>query len=715
MKVAVIGRDSVKIGFLADCDVVRLASGELPGSMQEYDSAIIVFESARDADRVADWCAEAGKSVVHFQAQGIPVAIYSTETGDVASIPSSLAEKCKCVICANGEITRKYARILGPERVWLPRSCFNPREWNPIGCKARESFRRIAPRKENPGFMAEIQQTLASGTLAIADYDVEMSNRYPVAIMPVDATEEQMRIADFSPEEIYERRLTAIRTVMSHDTIEDRAVEYRTRMGVPVNRRSRRVLVVAEQMTSHVKEMFARQSYSERVLGSQDELTETIYAQADAIAFFADSLEYGEFYLEDMLNAFKYAACDYVTQEVFCTHGAIQPGHEHEYVSFMSDRDRTVFLRERFKLVDLPPANHSEDLPNGYAMGGLGCWQGEFPKMAVGAPAAVSVVIPVHNNGAFLYGRAFPALRRSSLFPKMEILIVDDGSTDGVTPLIASNLARRYQNVRTFFFQDGGSGTASRPRNKGVELATADWIVFHDPDNEAVNDGYAKLLDKAIESNADITVGSTMFIGETRMAFNYYKNWIRKDESGILHGGRDLLKRTSFVPANIQGMVIRKSFIQENGLSQVVGGAGQDSLLCQQMFACAGTIAFTQDMIQIYFAEREFSIVNSIGPKFYAKFALTEQARLAWLKSAGLVDEYMTLRFAEYTVGWYFKKLSTLDPDKSEDAARALFDLLRIYADVYDWRNCAIDKFLVSCAAGAWRDAWTAAAETCKH
>ena len=248
--------------------------------------------------------------------------------------------------------------------------------------------------------------------------------------------------------------------------------------------------------------------------------------------------------------------------------------------------------------------------------------------------------------------------------------------------------------------------------DKGVELASADWIIFHDPDNEAVNDGYAKLLTEALKADVDIAVGSTLMIGESRMVFNYYRNWIGKGESvKVVRGGRDLLNRISFVPANIQTMTIRKDFVKSHGLHQVVGGAGQDSLFCQQMFAEAGAIAFTPATVQIYFAEREFSIVNSVGPKFYAKYALTERARVDWLKSSGLVDDYMSRRFVTYIVGWYFKKLASLDREKSEDATRALFKLLRIYADVYDWRDYAIDKFLVSCAAGAWAEAWAAVAD----
>ena len=68
----------------------------------------------------------------------------------------------------------------------------------------------------------------------------------------------------------------------------------------------------------------------------------------------------------------------------------------------------------------------------------------------------------------------------------MEILLIDDGSTDEETINTISDIKNKYTNVRTYSFTDGGSGTASRPRNKGIELATAKYVTYLDPDNEAI-------------------------------------------------------------------------------------------------------------------------------------------------------------------------------------------------------------------------------------
>ena len=90
----------------------------------------------------------------------------------------------------------------------------------------------------------------------------------------------------------------------------------------------------------------------------------------------------------------------------------------------------------------------------------------------------------------------------------MEIIIVDDGSTDNYTPMIVNRLVRENNNVKAYFYNDGGSGSASRPRNKGYELSTAPFITYLDPDNEAINDGYYHLYKEIENKEVDLVVGN---------------------------------------------------------------------------------------------------------------------------------------------------------------------------------------------------------------
>ncbi len=87
---------------------------------------------------------------------------------------------------------------------------------------------------------------------------------------------------------------------------------------------------------------------------------------------------------------------------------------------------------------------------------------------------SVSVVIPTHNAAAFL-AEAVASIRAQTR-PVDEILVVDDGSTDGTAGVIAA----MGGNVRAVRQERAGAGAA---RNRGAELARGSWLAFLDADD----------------------------------------------------------------------------------------------------------------------------------------------------------------------------------------------------------------------------------------
>lgn len=88
----------------------------------------------------------------------------------------------------------------------------------------------------------------------------------------------------------------------------------------------------------------------------------------------------------------------------------------------------------------------------------------------------VSVIIPVFNRRD-LIPRAIDSVLRQT-FRAFEIIIVDDGSTDGTGALIADRYA---SDVRLVAQAHGG---VSRARNAGIRAAQYDWLAFLDSDDE---------------------------------------------------------------------------------------------------------------------------------------------------------------------------------------------------------------------------------------
>ena len=86
----------------------------------------------------------------------------------------------------------------------------------------------------------------------------------------------------------------------------------------------------------------------------------------------------------------------------------------------------------------------------------------------------ISIVIPAYNCARYLPAAIESALGQS-LAP-LEVIVVDDGSTDGV-----ADAAGRYAaSVRYVYQVNAGSGPA---RNAGVGMAQGDWLAFLDGDD----------------------------------------------------------------------------------------------------------------------------------------------------------------------------------------------------------------------------------------
>ena len=96
--------------------------------------------------------------------------------------------------------------------------------------------------------------------------------------------------------------------------------------------------------------------------------------------------------------------------------------------------------------------------------------------MSVETPV-VSVVIPTHNRAALVV-RAIRSVQRQT-YQHLEIIVVDDGSTDNTREVVEELKDRRIRYVR----HDTNRG-ASAARNSGIHSATGDFIAFLDSDVE---------------------------------------------------------------------------------------------------------------------------------------------------------------------------------------------------------------------------------------
>src|SRR5690242_15017647 len=109
-----------------------------------------------------------------------------------------------------------------------------------------------------------------------------------------------------------------------------------------------------------------------------------------------------------------------------------------------------------------------------------GCSMGcDSTEVAADMSTSISTIIPTRNRAPLL-ARAIDSVLAASR-PSDELIVVDDGSTDNTTAV----LARYADRVRTIVTAGLGAGAA---RNIGVEAARHPFIAFLDSDDEWMRD-----------------------------------------------------------------------------------------------------------------------------------------------------------------------------------------------------------------------------------
>ena len=117
-------------------------------------------------------------------------------------------------------------------------------------------------------------------------------------------------------------------------------------------------------------------------------------------------------------------------------------------------------------------------------------------------PYKVSVIIPTYNAEKYLLNSVNSIINQSIGFENIELILVDDNSNDA-TPNIIKNLSEKYTNIISVLSKKN-TGTASEPRNIGIQNASADYIMFLDNDDEYYEDTCEVLYNAITNNNVDI-------------------------------------------------------------------------------------------------------------------------------------------------------------------------------------------------------------------
>ena len=107
-----------------------------------------------------------------------------------------------------------------------------------------------------------------------------------------------------------------------------------------------------------------------------------------------------------------------------------------------------------------------------------------------------SIVVAAYNVAEYLEECVDSLANQNFPNSEYEVVIVDDGSTDGQTGNLCDQLTSKYEVVRTIHQENGGLSSA---RNTGIKESQGDYLLFVDGDDFWSNKNFLEKLSSNIE------------------------------------------------------------------------------------------------------------------------------------------------------------------------------------------------------------------------
>lgn len=267
----------------------------------------------------------------------------------------------------------------------------------------------------------------------------------------------------------------------------------------------------------------------------------------------------------------------------------------------------------------------------------------------------ISVIVPVYNVEKYLEECVESVL--SQTFTDYELLLIDDGSTDSSGDL-CDQIAKRDTRVRVFHKSNGGLSSA---RNKGMDEAEGDWIVFLDSDDKwADKDGLGRLYDYATRNNLDalrfeyqsmnddMTVRLPQKVTDKQMCCNKVLSNFELVKYGIAGEWFSVL------------FLLRREFVDVQRYNTNLSFLEDMDFYCRLFATHECRCGYVADAFYLY-RKREGSL--SFSPRVDQLKCSFGMCDVFWNQSRQLEDKKMQQLYVHYSVMMYYWTLQTVASD----------------------------------------------------
>ena len=201
----------------------------------------------------------------------------------------------------------------------------------------------------------------------------------------------------------------------------------------------------------------------------------------------------------------------------------------------------------------------------------------------------ISVVCPVYNTGQCLR-RCIESIAAQT-FTRYELILVDDGSTDGSGD-VCDEYSAKDSRIRAIHKKNGGVASA---RQAGMDAASGKWFIHLDPDDWVDADWLERLHDVAVRSGADVVCCDFYMVYRNRREYSCqcHDGWSAERVARAVSLGK--------MSHSLCNKLILRSVYDRYGLCFPEGlKTAEDAYVCHSLFIRGVTCAFCSGVHYYY-------------------------------------------------------------------------------------------------------------------
>ena len=234
--------------------------------------------------------------------------------------------------------------------------------------------------------------------------------------------------------------------------------------------------------------------------------------------------------------------------------------------------------------------------------------------------------------------------------------------------------------------------------NRGMAIASGEYITFLNPEDDSLNDGYAKLWEESVDENFDIIIGNNYFydnvFSRTVLGENNYELLTEVFNTSRYESSEGITaEEIELRDIRIQSMLILNNFLKQSGITFTESDT-DGSMFSDRILKKAKVFKFSDNYT--CFIGTATGILGNIGDckEFFQKMLLVQYDRIGRMQNTGRLESFMSEQFEEYVNVNILRRLAAV-PQQDYAYCRLLVQkILELYREYYHGSDEVINEYM---------------------